>query len=74
MLLIPAALQWLAWLSLAFVTFLSVEAWALLTNHKTLSRTIWRLQAQYPIVACLSGAVIGGLTVHFFGFIPACNP
>ena len=65
---------WAFWFIAAFAAFAIIEARAMLTGRPTLSRTVWRLQARFPIFGFLLGAVVGGLAVHFFGFIPACAP
>lgn len=66
---------WLLWyLGPVLGVFATLEIRARLTGRPTLSRTVWRLQAQYPIFGFAFGVIVGGLAVHFFGFIPACKP
>jgi hypothetical protein len=66
---------WELWFGTAFAAFACIEAYAVVTHRiPTLSRTIWRLQARYPIVGFIAGVLVGGLAVHFFGLIPACRP
>lgn len=66
-----------AWglLACAFlIAFALFEAFAIATGRPTLSRTVWRAEARWPLFSFLVGGMIGGLAVHFFGFNPACNP
>jgi hypothetical protein len=61
---------------LAFmIVFAFFEVRGILTNKNlTLSRTVWEFENRFPIIAFLTGCAIGGLAIHFFGWIPACNP
>jgi hypothetical protein len=66
---------WAVWFGVAFAAFACIEAYAIGTHRiPTLSRTVWRLQARFPIVGFVMGVLVGGLAVHFLGLIPACNP
>ena len=67
---------WAAWFGALFVVFLVLELLAAfgLAPWPTLSRTVWRSEQRYPIIAFLTGAAVGGLAVHLFGWNPACNP
>jgi hypothetical protein len=75
---------WLLWFLwsltavLAPFAYLEARAWWKNPPNITLSRTVWRIQARYPFFGMLfgfvTGALIFGLGIHFFGFIPACNP
>ena len=65
---------WPWFVGAVFVVFLALEIFAKLTNRPPLSRAVWRFQSKYPLLAFVAGACIGGLAVHFYGFIPACNP
>ena len=67
---------WGYWFGAFIAVFLVLE---LLARFKiapwpTLSRTVWRATKQYPIFPFIVGMCIGGLAVHFFGLLPACNP
>lgn len=66
---------WGVWFLLAMVSFAIYEAYAIFTRKvPTLSRTVWRISARYPMFRFLMGGVVGGLAVHSFGWIPACIP
>lgn len=66
---------WGVWFLLAMVSFAIYETYAVFTRKApTLSRTVWRLVKAYPISPFVFGVVVGGLAVHFFGWIPACVP
>ena len=64
---------WAIWLVGSLLAFGSIEAYAILTKRPTLSRTIWETEARFPILAFLTGAAVGALAIHFFGWIPACK-
>ncbi len=65
---------WGYWFAACFLGFLALETRALWIGKPTLSRTVWELQAKFPIFAFIFGAVVGGLAIHFLGLIPACKP
>lgn len=66
---------WALWFLVAMASFAIYEAYAVFTRKvPTLSRTVWRLTKSYPIFAFALGNVVGGLAIHFFGWIPACAP
>lgn len=69
---------WAIWLGGVIVSLIVLEIRAKVLNKPAvaplLSRTIWELQARYPIFGFGLGFIAGGLAVHFFGLIPACNP
>lgn len=66
---------WGLWSLLAFSSFLAYELFAVFTRKvPTFSRTVWRLTKTYPILPFLFGMGVGGLAVHFFGWLPACVP
>ena len=66
---------WALWFGAVLIVFAIIEWVALVTGRiPTLSRTVWRIVARYPIFQFLFGCVCGGLAVHFFGWIPACAP
>jgi hypothetical protein len=67
-------LVWALWFGGFLLAFAAIEGLALLTGRPTLSRTVWRTEARFPILSFLIGAVVGSLAIHFFGWIPACNP
>lgn len=67
--------KWLTWAIASLISFAILESYALVTRRlPTLSRTVWRLTKAYPIFAFALGTVVGGLAIHFFGWIPACAP
>ena len=69
---------WAIWFGVLIVSLAALEIRAKVLNKPAvaplLSRTIWRVQAKYPIFAFVIGMAAGGLAVHFYGAIPACNP
>ncbi len=66
---------WAIWLVAIMIVFACIEVFALITNSiPTLSRTIWRVTARYPVFPFLFGCICGGLAIHFFGWIPSCAP
>lgn len=65
---------WGLWACAAVVVFGVLEAYALLTHRATLSHTVWRTEARWPLFSFLAGGMIGGVAVHFFGWNPSCNP
>ncbi len=65
---------WALWFVGSLLAFALVESYAIATGRPTLSRTVWRTEARFPILSFLTGLAIGGLAVHFFGWLPACNP
>lgn len=67
-------MAWFIGFAGALFGFAALEIYALIKGRPTLSRTIWRIEARYPIFAFIAGIVIGGLAIHFFGWLPACNP
>ncbi len=54
-----------AWL-LAALWLTAYEAWALLTNHQTLSRAMWMVTTAWPPAIFLLGLIVGGAAVHFW--------
>ena len=71
-------LVWAIWFGVVIASLVALEVRAKVLNRPAvaplLSRTIWRLQARFPIFGFLLGFIAGGLAVHFFGLLPACNP
>ena len=66
---------WAVWFGALLLVFAIIEGVALVTGRiPTLSRTVWRITARYPIFPFLFGLACGGLAIHFFGWIPACVP
>ena len=54
-----------AWLAVALF-LLAYEAWALATNHETLSRAMYAMTEAWGVLPFLLGVVVGGLAVHFW--------
>lgn len=67
-------ITWAVYLILVLAVFGYFENRAIQNGTPTLSRTVWRTEARYPILSFAVGMVIGGLAIHFFGWLPACNP
>ncbi len=57
---------WVGWLIFLVVSFGVFEAWALVTNRWTLSRTVWQITAGWPPFGWLCGLIVGFLAAHLF--------
>lgn len=68
---------WAAWLACVLLSFAIFEAMAFRhpTRLNTLSRVVWSIGQKFPLFLVIFGAVIGGLSVHFFwNWCPALMP
>ena len=66
--------MWALWVIGCFVVFTAMESFALITGRATLSKTVWQTEARFPILSFFSGMVVGGLAIHFFGWLPSYAP
>ena len=57
---------WAIFIAVIFAAFLALELYDRANGKPTLSRTIWNLQARFPLYSFIAGMVIGGMAVHFF--------
>ena len=57
---------WAAFLIGWIVMFAVIEGVALAWGDTTLSRFVWEVSQQWPLVPVLYGMVLGGLAVHFW--------
>jgi hypothetical protein len=48
------------------VLFAVIESWALATGGTTLTRFIWELSKDWPLLPFVLGAFTGGLAAHLF--------
>lgn len=65
-------MTWIIWFTIVILTFISIEIFAIVTSKiPTLSRTIVRFCARYPLITFVLGAITGGIAVHLFGWTPA---
>lgn len=66
---------WLLWfVGPVLGIFAILEYYAVVHKKATLSRTVWKIVKAHPIFGVIFGLIVGGLIIHFFGWIPACSP
>jgi hypothetical protein len=57
---------WTGWLFALVASFAALEAYAIIKNKKTLSRTVWTWSKNFPLLPWIAGVLCGGLAVHFW--------
>jgi hypothetical protein len=57
---------WVFWVLAIAVSFAVLEGYALAKNKNTLSRTVWIVSKNFPLLPFIAGFLAGGLAVHFW--------
>ncbi len=65
--------MWTGWLLFLIVSFAVFEALAW-NNGITLSRYVWEISRDWPLIIFIAGSLSGGLAVHFWWHWSPENP